>query len=212
MTTQTDLEKWQQAFGLMTTLAPDLEIDITDPLGMAWAIERHVLAERAALAAANARAEAAEQERDTLRYALDITEMQHKAAVAVGYDVAAQAAASAQNLREALAAATQRAEAAERERDEIKLDWVEKSDILAQSIQAVEAAELFKQSAEAAEAKLAAVPVEALRQLRTHLSNDGDYSITRTDGEQMWIGDSLVLGSLFEKIDAWLAQQSEAQP
>lgn len=66
--------------------------------------------------------------------------------------------------------------------------------------------------AEAAEAALTAVPVEALRQLRTHLSDDGDYSITRTDREQMWIGDSLVLGSLFEKIDAWLAWQSEVQP
>ena len=54
------LALWQQAFGLLTTLAPDLEIDIRDPLDMARAIERHVLAERAALAAANARAEAAE--------------------------------------------------------------------------------------------------------------------------------------------------------
>ena len=51
---------WQEAFGLLTTLAPDLEIDIRDPLGMAQAIERHVLAERAALAAATQRAEIAE--------------------------------------------------------------------------------------------------------------------------------------------------------
>lgn len=53
------LAVWQEAFGLLTTLAPDLGIDITDPLGMARAIERHVLAERAALAAANARADEA---------------------------------------------------------------------------------------------------------------------------------------------------------
>lgn len=38
------LAEWQQAFGLLTTLAPDLEIDATDPLGMARTIERHVLA------------------------------------------------------------------------------------------------------------------------------------------------------------------------
>lgn len=50
------LAVWQEAFGLLTTLAPDLEIDVSDPLGMAKAIERHVLAERAALAAATQRA------------------------------------------------------------------------------------------------------------------------------------------------------------
>ena len=37
--------EWQVAFGLLTTLAP-VEIDITDPLGMAQAIERHVLAQQ----------------------------------------------------------------------------------------------------------------------------------------------------------------------
>ena len=57
------LAEWQIAFGLLTTLAP-VEIDTTDPLGMAKAIERHVLAERAALAAAEQRAEAAERERN----------------------------------------------------------------------------------------------------------------------------------------------------
>ena len=39
------LAEWQVAFGLLTTLAP-VEIDITDPLGMAQAIERHVLAQQ----------------------------------------------------------------------------------------------------------------------------------------------------------------------
>ena len=59
------------------------------------------------------------------------------------------------------------------------------------------------------EAKLAAVPVDAVRRLRAHLSDGGDYSIVRADGEKMWIGDALALGSLFEAIDKWL-DQSEA--
>ncbi len=62
-----ELEAWQVAFGLLTTLGGDFEIDIRDPLGMARAIERHVLAERAALAAATARAEAAERDARDVR-------------------------------------------------------------------------------------------------------------------------------------------------
>ena len=59
------------------------------------------------------------------------------------------------------------------------------------------------------EAKLAAVPVDAVRRLRAYLSDGGDYSIVRADGEKMWIRDALALGSLFEAIDKWL-DRSEA--
>lgn len=47
-----ELAIWQQAFGLLTTLAPDLEINVRDAMGMAIEIERHVLAERTRLEAA----------------------------------------------------------------------------------------------------------------------------------------------------------------
>lgn len=53
-------------------------------------------------------------------------------------------------------------------------------------------------------AKLAAVPVDAIRKLRAHLSTDGEYSIRRSDGESMFIGETIMLGSLFEAIDKWL--------
>jgi hypothetical protein len=54
-----------------------------------------------------------------------------------------------------------------------------------------------------------AVPVEAMRKLRAHLSTDGEYSICRSDKEPMFIGDSIVLGTLFEAIDKWLEANHE---
>ncbi len=53
-------------------------------------------------------------------------------------------------------------------------------------------------------ARLAAVPVEALRKLRAHLSDDGEYSICRTDKESMFWGDVIMFGGLFETIGKWL--------
>lgn len=60
--------------------------------------------------------------------------------------------------------------------------------------------------------RLDAVPVDALHKLRAHLSTDGDYSIRRTDGEPMWIGETIMLGSVFEAIDKWLDAPQAMQP
>ena len=60
-------------------------------------------------------------------------------------------------------------------------------------------------------AKHDAVPVEAVRKLRANLSTDGEYSIRRSDGDSMFIGETIMLGTLFEAIDKWLDTQA-AQP
>jgi hypothetical protein len=44
-----EVESWQEAFGLLTTLHGKMEINVSDPMGMAQAIERHVRAEVEAL-------------------------------------------------------------------------------------------------------------------------------------------------------------------
>jgi hypothetical protein len=64
----------------------------------------------------------------------------------------------------------------------------------------------------AANAKLDAVPVDAIIKLRTHLSDDGKYSICREDGEKMFIGETIMLGDLFAAIDTWLDAPQAAQP
>lgn len=61
-------------------------------------------------------------------------------------------------------------------------------------------------------AKLDAVPVGAITKLRAHLSTDGDYSIRRTDGASMWIGETIMLGNVFESIDKWLDVPQAVQP
>ena len=60
------------------------------------------------------------------------------------------------------------------------------------------------------QAQLAAVPVDAITKLRTHLSEDGDYSICREDGEKLFIGELIAFGSLFDTIDAWLDAEQDA--
>ena len=59
-------------------------------------------------------------------------------------------------------------------------------------------------------AKLNAVPVDAIRQLRAHLSTDGEYSIKRSDGESIFIGEAIMFGNLFEAIDKWLDADKQA--
>ena len=58
-----------------------------------------------------------------------------------------------------------------------------------------------------------AIAVEALDNLtglistlKKHLSSDGEYSISRTDKENMCMGEVLMLGDLLEKIDAIVAK------
>ena len=58
-----------------------------------------------------------------------------------------------------------------------------------------------------------AIAVEALdtltglvNKLKSHLSTDGEYSISRTDKENMRMGEVLMLGDLLKKIDAIVAK------
>jgi hypothetical protein len=44
-TLRAELASWQEAFGLLTTLHGQMEINVSDPMGMAQAIEKHVSAE-----------------------------------------------------------------------------------------------------------------------------------------------------------------------
>lgn len=73
-----ELGSWQRAFGFLTALAPDMEIDIHDPMGMARAIQRHVLAERAALAAATADRDAVLKANGTLNQELRAMQAEHR--------------------------------------------------------------------------------------------------------------------------------------
>lgn len=56
-----------------------------------------------------------------------------------------------------------------------------------------------------------AVPVDALRKLRQMLSDEGEYSILRDDGEPMELGEILMTGIVLEEIDTWLNAQGGAQ-
>ena len=43
--------------------------------------------------------------------------------------------------------------------------------------------------------------VKSVQALKALLGDEGEYSIARSDRQPMWIGDSLVVGSVLERID-----------
>lgn len=43
--------------------------------------------------------------------------------------------------------------------------------------------------------------IESINGLKSLLGDEGEYSICRSDRKPMWIGDSLVVGSVLERID-----------
>ena len=97
-----------------------------------------------------------------------------------------------------LDALRQRVQELERENAELRADWVDKNDVLNQTLQVMEFAEGFKRRAEAAEAALAAVPVEALRFWRNPFG--GNLTAERID-------------TAWDAITTWLdAQEVPTQP
>jgi hypothetical protein len=51
--------------------------------------------------------------------------------------------------------------------------------------------------------------IEQVKKLRELLGPDGEYSIGRKDGEDLGLGDQLIIGQIFEDID--LALESEGR-
>ena len=45
--------------------------------------------------------------------------------------------------------------------------------------------------------------------LKEHLGPEGNYSIHRADGETMWLGETFIIGNIFEALDALLAKDGE---
>ena len=45
--------------------------------------------------------------------------------------------------------------------------------------------------------------------LKEHLGPEGNYSIRRADGKTMWLGETFIIGNIFEALDALLAKDGE---